>query len=169
MRRRACVAVALLALLGCSGEPPTIEPLSDEELRELPSIDLDGLKKLVADAKGRPVLTAFWTSDGKDSKAVYSQLNALCKAKGDVAPLVIAVNIDRPDDVRKTTLPFVREQKPRFANHSFKGDAMMLTQWLGTDWSGWLPAICIHDTQGSVAGKFFGGDAVRQAQAQLKQ
>ena len=169
MRRTACVAVTLLALLGCSGEPPTIEPLSDKDLQEVPPIDFDGLKKLVADSKGRPVVVAFWSSGGKDSKAVYSELNTLCQGKEGRAPVVVAVNIDRPDDVRKTTLPFVREQKPKFANHSFKGDAMMLTQWLGTDWSGWLPAICIHDAQGRMAGKFFGSNALRQAQAQLKQ
>jgi len=169
VRLQQCLVFVVLAMVGCSSEGPTIEPLSDSDLSELASIDFDGLKQRVSDNKGKLVVTAFWSSDGKDSKAVYAELGALCAAKGQDAPLLLAVNIDRPDDVRKNTLPFLREQKTTFENRVYKGDVMMLMNWFGQDWSGWLPAICIHNADGQVVGKFFGKNAAKQASATLKQ
>ena len=170
MRIALLVGLALVFSFGgctCSRKPPKVEPLSKEELASIPEITPPQLQALLAKHKGKVVVLVVWSVRHNGCVAMYPKLNGLA---GGAEPVVIAVSIDRVDDVRSKVIPMLEEQKPKFINHVVRGGADPLASFVGMDWSGGrVPAIVVYRRDGARDKAFYGDAALDTARRRVKQ
>ena len=168
MGGRALLAVVAAVAVGCSsGDPESLERLSEDERAALPVLDHEGVRELVAQHKGKVVVLAGWSAAKEGYEALYEGLAPLAKPGADTGPVVIAMNLDGAVAVRAKVLPLLRKVRPAFANCVFDGDQMMLSAVVDRDWAGLVPALWIYNPEGEVAASFYGGDALAKAKAKL--
>jgi hypothetical protein len=171
MRAVAGVAVALLVTLGgcsCSEEPPKVEPLSDRELAKLPAVTPEELQALLEAQKGKLVALVVWSVRREDCVALYPRLSELAQGR-DADLTILAVSIDRVSDVREKALPLVEQHGGKWLNRVVRAGPEALAAFVGTDWSGQVPAIALLGRDGRPAGTFYGGTALAKAQARLRE
>ncbi len=162
------LAIACVVLAGCSsGDPESLDNLSDAERGELPVLDHQGVKEQIAQHKGRIVALAAWSANREGHEAFYKGLGGLAAGDAEAGPVVIAMNLDGAVAVRDKVLPLIREVQPAFANCVFDGDQMMLTAVVDPEWAGLLPAVWLYDGEGKVAASFYGANALDRARAKL--
>jgi len=151
----------------CSREPPKVKPLTKEELAQIPEITPPQLQDLLAKHKGKLVVLVVWSVRHPGCAAMYPELNGLA---GDPEPVVIAVSIDRVDDVRAKVIPMLKDHKETFINHVVRGGADPLASFVGADWTGGrVPAIVLYRRDGARDKAFYGDAALDTARRRLKQ
>jgi hypothetical protein len=164
------LGVLLVLVAGCSSDTPAeMAPLSKQELAELPAVSYAELDALVKAQKGKVGVLAVWSVRREPCLAMYAKLGALGKGGADAAPAVIALNIDRVDDVRSKVMPMVKQQGAALLNRVFRGAPEELTGLFGNAWGGRVPAICLFDREGTKAAAFNGDDALAKAEPRLKE
>jgi hypothetical protein len=172
MRRLMALAALAAAglVVGCSsGEPETAKPLSGTEQAVLPVADAAALRALVAEQKGKVVVLAAWSVRQEGCVELYGELGSLCAAKSHRGPVVIAVNLDGPDDVREQVLTLVREKGAGMENRHFEGSPMDMTTVVQSSWGGQLPAVwVVYERRGTQADLFSGKGALEKAKAKLR-
>ena len=169
MRHVVLLAVAACVVVGCSsGDPDSLEGLSDNERAELPVLEHGGVRELIARHEGKVVVLAGWPARMEGYVAFYDGLGALAKPDAEGGPAVVAMNLDGASAVRGDVLPLLRKVKPAFPNCVFNGDQMMLSAVVDPEWGGAVPAIWIYDTKGKLEASFYGEGALDKAKARLE-
>ena len=166
----AAVAAAGLVAAGCSsGEPEPPTPLSEAEQAVLPVADAGALRAMLAEHKSRVVVLAAWSVRQEGCVELYGELGSLSAAKGKRGPVVIAVNLDSPDDVREQALALVREKGAGVENRCFEGSPMDMTTVVQSSWGGRLPAVwVVYERRGTQADLFCGTGALEKARGRLR-
>ena len=168
MRTALLAGLALLAFTGCSDEPPSIPPLSKNELAKIPAVRPEQLASFIDSQKGKVVVLAVWSVRRDACLAMYPELGTLCSGGAD-EPVVVAVSIDRVDDVRAKILPLIKKHRPKFLNRVVPGGHDAVAGLMGKNWSGQVPAIALRDRDGEPAGFFYGQTALAKARRRLDQ
>ncbi len=168
MRRLLLWGLLLMFAAGCgSDEPVTFDSLSDAERAQLRAVDYAALKALLAEHKGKPVVLAAWSARREDCVEFYRGLSELA-ARGDPKPVLIALSLDGPADLRRRILPLVREHGKGLVNCVFDDDQMMLLGLVDPAWAGRTPALWLFDAQGKLATSFYGQGALDEASTMLR-
>ena len=166
MRKRVLAVLAGCVLLGCSsGDPDALEGLTAAERAELPVLDHEGLRELLARHAGKAVVLAGWTARRGEPAELYRGLAALAKPDVERGPVVIAMNLDGTRAIRDEVLPLIRDVPSAIENCVFEGDQMSLLAVVDPEWGGLLPAVWIYDAQGTLKHSLYGEDLLARAGA----
>jgi hypothetical protein len=158
MRRLLLWAMAATLAVGCSSDDAQRPSLSEAELAELPAVDAPGLKALLAQQHGKTAVLAIWSVRDPACVEMYKGLSPLARA----TRVVVAVNIDQPDDVRAKALPILRQHGQGLLNRHLDGDPMLLDTGDDT-WAGLLPAVWVYGRDGKLRSKACGKGALKRA------
>jgi len=157
--------VAWGLLVGCSGEPPQPDRLTGDELARIPVLEPGKIGALLESHKGKVVVLVVWSVRREACVAMYPQLGTL--SGGGAEPVVIAVNIDRVDDVRNKVLPLLDEHQPKFLNRICRAGPDALAAFVDPRWMGQVPALAVYDRAGRRVAAFMGEDALAQLKGRL--
>ena len=125
--------------------------------KELPVIDLDGYRKIVADHRGKPLLITFWATWCEPCRDEFPLVNELAKQFAPQGLVVIGVNKDDDAELNlvqrfiarnQPVFPSVR-QKPRHEDEFNDG--------VDPRWRGVMPANFFYTADGQLAGFLVGG------------
>jgi len=164
MRRHLAPALTAMVLLGCSsGDPDSLDGLTEAERTALPVVDHAGVKALLAKHQGKVVVLAGWSVRRGEFATLYKTLGELVKPEAKLGPAVIAMNMDGTRAIRDEVLPLVRKSTPGLENCVFEGDQMDLLAVVDAEWGGLLPAVWVYDAKGTLKHSFYGDALAAQA------
>jgi thiol-disulfide isomerase/thioredoxin len=116
----------------------TVEPL-----------DESGLKKLVAERRGRILLLNIWATWCAPCVAEFPDLAKISQSYDTTAVEVVAISADFQDEVDSKIIPFLRSRNVPF--RVFVAQFLHQEDFINAvnrSWSGALPASLIYDARG---------------------
>jgi len=125
--------------------------------KEMPVIDLEGYKKLLADHRGKPLLVTFWATWCEPCREEYPLVNQLAKeyaAKG-----LVVVGVDMDDDAEMSLVHrFLDKNQPVFPNVRKKmGHEDAFVDGVDPRWHDVMPANFFYASDGRLIGFMTGG------------
>src|SRR5215472_17502267 len=147
----ACVTLAAPRIAAPQAAAPKAKPTPDPEL-----VDAQGLRKVVEQYKGKPLLVNFWATWCEPCRDEYPLLNDLAKEYGPQGLKVVGVSFDQDGDLILMRR-FLARYKPVFPNYRKKegGEAQFLQAVL-PGWNGALPATVFYSKDGNQIGHIVG-------------
>jgi thiol-disulfide isomerase/thioredoxin len=131
-------------------------------------INLDQLKKVIKERKGRPLLINVWATWCEPCREEFPDLVKLAeKYKGKID--IAGISVDYPDEIDSKILPFAKKQKvtfPIFVNDL--KDQEKLIDFFDKDWNGAIPATFIYDTSAKNVAKIYGKKDFKYFEEQIK-
>ena len=157
-------AGVLLGGCSCSDKRASVAPLSEQERATLPTVSPEQLQSLLDAEKGKVIVLVVWSVRRPACTAMFPKLGGLA-AQGAT---IVAINIDRVDDVRKKVLPLLDQHRPTFTNRVLAAGPEALAPFVGTDWSGQVPALVVRDRAGQRVATYYGEGALEKAAKQVR-
>lgn len=168
MWRALPLGIVIPLLLGCSShERAEMAPLSERETDKLPAVNYAKLDALLKQQRGKVVVLAAWSIRHGGSVAAYDKLPTLAADAGELA--IIALNIDRVDEVRSKVIPHVEGKKDGVIDRVLVAAPEEVMSLFDFNWGGQVPAISLFDRQGKRVESFYGADAFGKAKARVSQ
>ena len=159
--KRLFVSLALIAAVGCRGDAAgdRSRPIAKSMVAPSPSappkprvVDADGLKRLVAQYRGKLILLDFWATWCVPCVKALPELARLQERFGPRGLQVIAVSFDEPENWDDRALP-------RLKQAGWNGPAVVardvaarnaIVDWLGDNWRSELPARYLIGRDGTI-------------------
>jgi thiol-disulfide isomerase/thioredoxin len=143
-----------LAAHGQTQNPPPKNPsrpgTASHAMRamELPIIDLEGYKRLLADHRGKPLLVTFWATWCEPCRDEYPLVNQLAKEYASKGLVVLGVDMD--DDAEMTLVHrFLDKYSPVFPNFRKKmGHEDEFVNGVDPRWHDVMPANFFYAADG---------------------
>jgi thiol-disulfide isomerase/thioredoxin len=123
----------------------------------LPLIDLDGYKQILAKYRGKPLLVTFWATWCEPCRDEFPLIVQLAKQYAPQGLAVVGVDLDSDADMHLVR-HFVEKTQPGFPSYRQKPgiDVDAFYHGVNPDWSGTMPANDFYYRNGSLAGQFLG-------------
>jgi len=142
---------------------PKAKPTPDPEL-----VDAQGLRKVVEQYKGKPLLVNFWATWCEPCRDEYPLLNDLAKEYGPQGLKVVGVSFDQDGDLILMRR-FLARYKPVFPNYRKKeGGEAQFTQAVLPGWNGALPATVFYAKDGTQIGHVLGAGTRETFEAAIR-
>jgi len=142
---------------------PKAKPTPDPEL-----VDAQGLRKVVEQYKGKPLLVNFWATWCEPCRDEYPLLNDLAKEYGPQGLKVVGVSFDQDGDLILMRR-FLARYKPVFPNYRKKeGGEAQFTQAVLPGWNGALPATVFYAKDGTQIGHVVGAGTRETFEAAIR-
>jgi thiol-disulfide isomerase/thioredoxin len=151
------VALAVHGQTQNPGPKPPPRPASHAMLAvEMPLIDLEGYKKLLADHRGKPLLVTFWATWCEPCRDEYPLVNQL--AKQYAAQGLVVVGVDMDDDAEMSIVRrFLDKNQPVFPNVRKKmGHEDEFVNGVDPRWHDVMPANFFYAADGRLVGFMVG-------------
>jgi len=161
-------AILFLALSACDRSPaptpvntPAAPPKAAAPAASLPQINLDGIQKLIAEAKANKQILVldFWATWCVPCIELFPGLHEQTAKLGDRVK-VISITLDTPGDAEENAIKFLTEQHANKDAYMLDPDTdarVRTIQGLSKQWKNLVvPAILIYDREGNLADEFLG-------------
>jgi len=159
----ACVTLAAPRIAAPQAAAPKAKPTPDPEL-----VDAQGLRKVVEQYKGKPLLVNFWATWCEPCRDEYPLLNDLAKEYGPQGLKVVGVSFDQDGDLILMRR-FLARYKPVFPNYRKKeGGEAQFTQAVLPGWNGALPATVFYAKDGTQIGHVLGAGTRETFEAAIR-
>ena len=159
----ACVTLAAPRIAAPQAAAPKAKPTPDPEL-----VDAQGLRKVVEQYKGKPLLVNFWATWCEPCRDEYPLLNDLAKEYGPQGLKVVGVSFDQDGDLILMRR-FLARYKPVFPNYRKKeGGEAQFTQAVLPGWNGALPATVFYAKDGTQIGHVVGAGTRETFEAAIR-
>ena len=165
MRTRAILtlvcSLSLASVLSSAGgqAPSASKPLTAGSTvkTELPLIDLDGYKKILATYKGKPLLVTFWATWCEPCRDEYPMIVDLTKQYAPKGLAVYGVSYDFNADVNLMKR-FLIKYQPTFPNYRQKPgvDVDGFDRGVNSEWTGTMPETIFYGRDGRILIHFEG-------------
>jgi len=111
------------------------------------TIDEKGVKSLIENRDGRPLLINFWATWCIPCVEEFPDIVKLAKKYKDVD--FVGVSLDHPDEIKSKIEPFLKKMKAPFVNFvaKFKDDQVLIDM-INKNWNGAIPATAIYNGKG---------------------
>jgi thiol-disulfide isomerase/thioredoxin len=118
---------------------------------DLPLIDLDGYKKIIASYKGKPTLVTFWATWCEPCRDEYPMIVELYKQYRAQGLAVFGVNLDANADVN-VMKRFLIKNNPPFPNYRQKPgiDVDAFYPGVNPQWTGTMPETIFYGRDGRI-------------------
>ena len=127
-----------------------------EKPRDPEVIDAQGLQKIIAQYRGKPLLITFWATWCEPCRDEYPMLNELAKLYAPQGLNVVGVNLDDEGDLILMRR-FLARYKPVFPNVRKKsGGEKEFIQAVMPGWNGAIPASFFYARDGRQLGHLLG-------------
>lgn len=142
------------------------------ESAELPLIDLDGYKKILATYKGKPLLVTFWATWCEPCRYEYPTIVELAKEYKPKGLAVFGVSFDNNADMHLVR-DFLAKNKPEFPNYRQNPDIDVDAFYVGVrpQWTGTMPETLFYARDGRIVAHYEGeqtrADFVKAIEATL--
>jgi thiol-disulfide isomerase/thioredoxin len=138
-------------------KPPTKPASHATAPAEMPLINLEGYRKLIADHRGKPLLVTFWATWCEPCREEYPLVNQL--AKDYAAKGLVVVGVDMDDDAEMTLVHrFLDKNQPVFPNVRKKmGHEDEFVDGVDPRWHDVMPANFFYAADGRLIGFMTGG------------
>jgi thiol-disulfide isomerase/thioredoxin len=136
---------------------------SNADSDNMPVIDLNGYKNMVAQYHGRPLLVTFWATWCGPCRDEYPMIVGLAKEYGPQGLVVVGVSLDEDSDL-PLARKFLDDTHPGFPNYRQKPgiDVDAFYQGVNPDWRGTMPETGFYARDGHLA-RYFVGQKARDA------
>ncbi|HKQ88198.1 MAG TPA: redoxin domain-containing protein [Candidatus Acidoferrales bacterium] len=124
---------------------------------DLPLIDLDGYKKILATYKGKPLLVTFWATWCEPCRYEYPTIVELAKEYKPKGLAVVGVSFDNNADMHLVR-DFLAKNKPDFPNYRQNPDIDVDAFYVGVrpEWTGTMPETLFYARDGRIVGHYEG-------------
>lgn len=124
---------------------------------DLPLIDLDGYKKILATYKGKPLLVTFWATWCEPCRYEYPTIVELAKDYKAKGLAVFGVSFDNNADMHLVR-DFLAKNKPDFPNYRQNPDIDVDAFYVGVrpEWTGTMPETLFYARDGRIAAHYEG-------------
>jgi thiol-disulfide isomerase/thioredoxin len=139
---------------------------------ELPLIDLDGYKKILATYKGKPLLVTFWATWCEPCRYEYPTIVDLAKEYKAKGLAVFGVSFDNNADMHLVR-NFLAKNNPDFPNYRQNPDIDVDAFYVGVrpQWTGTMPETLFYARDGRIVAHYEGeqtrADFVKAIEATL--
>lgn len=146
--------------------PPTVSAkaaASKDDSENMPVIDLNGYKNMVAGYHGRPVIVTFWATWCGPCRDEFPMIVGLAKEYAPQGLVVVGMSLDEDADL-PLARKFLADMHPGFQNYRQKGgiDVDAFYQGVNPDWRGTMPQTDFYARDGHLA-RYFVGQKPRDA------
>ena len=127
---------------------------------DLPLIDLDGYKKILAAYKGKPLLVTFWATWCEPCRYEYPDIVALAKEYRPKGLAVFGVSFDANADLHLVR-DFLAKNRPDFPNYRQTPgiDVDAFNRGVNLEWTGTMPETIFYGRDGRIMVHFEGEHA----------
>ena len=139
---------------------------------DLPLIDLDGYKKILATYRGKPLVVTFWATWCEPCRYEYPTIVELAKEYAPKGLAVYGVSFDDNADMHLMR-DFLAKNRPAFPNYRQKPgiDVDGFYRGVNAEWTGTMPETIFYGRDGRIVAHFEGehsrDDFVKGIQAVL--
>lgn len=139
---------------------------------DLPLIDLDGYKKILAAYKGKPLLVTFWATWCEPCRYEYPTIVELAKEYKPKGLAVFGVSFDNNADMHLVR-DFLAKNNPDFPNYRQNPDIDVDAFYVGVrpQWTGTMPETLFYARDGRIVAHYEGeqtrADFVKAIEATL--
>lgn len=127
--------------------------------RDLPIIDLEGYKNLLAERRGRPVVVSFWATWCEPCRDEFPLVNEMARRFTPRGIDFIGISLDDEAD-RNVARRFLAGMKPVFPSYRKKpGTDGEFIAAVNPKWSGAIPATCLYDREGHLVAEWVGASS----------
>jgi thiol-disulfide isomerase/thioredoxin len=132
-------------------------PAAATKSAELPLIDLDGYKKILATYKGKPTLVTFWATWCEPCRYEYPTIVELAKEYAAKGLAVYGVSFDDNADLHLVR-DFLLKNRPAFPNYRQKPgiDVDAFYPGVNPEWTGTMPETIFYGRDGRIVIHFEG-------------
>ena len=137
---------------------PTTQPhRATSKPADLPLIDLDGYKKILAAYKGKPLLVTFWATWCEPCRYEYPTIVELAKEYKPKGLAVFGMSFDNNADMHLVR-DFLAKNKPEFPNYRQNPDIDVDAFYVGVrpQWTGTMPETLFYGRDGRIVGHYEG-------------
>ena len=130
---------------------------SSAKAANLPLIDLDGYKKVLATYKGKPLVVTFWATWCEPCRYEFPTLVELAKEYQPKGLAIYGVNLDSNADLH-VMRDFLAKNKPGFPSYRQKPGIDVDAFYVGVNpqWTGTMPETIFYSRDGKIAAHFEG-------------
>lgn len=126
---------------------------------DLPIIDLEGYKNLLAERRGRPVVVSFWATWCEPCRGEFPLVNEMARRFTPRGVDFIGISLDDEAD-RNVARRFLAGMKPVFPSYRKKtGNERQFIASVNPKWSGAIPATCLYDREGHLIAEWVGASS----------
>ena len=161
--------VAMLALLSASiplptpGQTASAKPApksSKSAAADLPLVDLDGYKQVLAKYRGKPLVVTFWATWCEPCRDEFPLLVELQKQYAPQGLAIFGVSLDDDADMNLVRR-FLARNQPAFSNYRQKPgiDVDAFYRGVNPAWSGTMPETIFYGHDGRIIGHFVGAQS----------
>jgi thiol-disulfide isomerase/thioredoxin len=124
---------------------------------EMPLVNLEGYKKLLADHRGKPLLVTFWATWCEPCRDEYPLVNELAKQYAAQGLVVVGVDMDDDAELGRAQR-FIEKNQPVFPNVRKKmGHEDEFVDGVDPRWHDTMPANFFYAADGRLIGFMTGG------------
>ena len=136
---------------------------SNDDSANMPVIDLNGYRNMVARYHGRPLIVTFWATWCGPCRDEYPMIVGLAKEYGPQGLVVVGISLDEDADL-PLARKFLADNHPGFDNYRQKPgiDVDSFYQGINPDWRGTMPQTDFYARDGHLA-RYFVGQKTRDA------
>jgi thiol-disulfide isomerase/thioredoxin len=126
---------------------------------DLPIIDLEGYRNLLAERRGRPVVVSFWATWCEPCRDEFPLVNEMARRFTPRGIDFIGISLDDEAD-RNVARRFLAGMKPVFPSYRKKpGNEGEFIATVNPKWSGAIPATCLYDREGHLVAELVGASS----------
>lgn len=126
---------------------------------DLPIIDLEGYKNLLAERRGRPVVVSFWATWCEPCRDELPLVNEMARRFTPRGIEFMGISLDDEAD-RNVARRFLAGMKLVFPSYRKKpGDEGEFIAAVNPKWSGAIPATCLYDREGRLVAEWVGASS----------
>ncbi|MGH9572767.1 MAG: TlpA family protein disulfide reductase [Candidatus Acidiferrales bacterium] len=148
---------ALKAQATVAAHRATADRATTSKPANLPLIDLDGYREILATYKGKPLLVTFWATWCEPCRYEYPTIVELAKEYKPKGLAVFGVSFDNNADMHLVR-DFLAKNKPDFPNYRQNPDIDVDAFYVGVrpQWTGTMPETLFYARDGRIVGHYEG-------------
>jgi thiol-disulfide isomerase/thioredoxin len=151
------VVLSMKAQTAAAPHPAAASHATTNKSADLPLIDLDGYKKILATYKGKPLLVTFWATWCEPCRFEYPDIAALARQYQPKGLAIFGVSLDDNSDMHLVR-DFLAKNRPDFPNYRQRPGIDVDAFYVGVrpEWTGTMPETLFYTRDGRILIHFEG-------------